>query len=334
MYHDQYSKKLDTYQTCLTSLKLTFDELSLIKIQFRPIYKKSTHKNEINRMQLELFLGDVLQNSENYAFQTALIKYIKEERINVGKLKIILTNTCNICSSLYINGEIPPHLVTKPTLPPYIKGVWISRRCEISPMGLYLTRQFSFFSAHYFWMGQHIFYSDPFCTSVKFVIKTNGHYVLSGQNDAIKSATNIDFKIEKATLTIFNSKMVRELRKDGSCGNEIWEIGVPQELTLTYGCMQLGIVLPAVQYDIVKVEIDYDGNFLLYMGQADAQNGLRNIFNRPTSFQCPLIKCSDEENNENFKYYFSNSAKMNVYHFKLLVSTFIIYNFLNFYYKF
>lgn len=333
MHHDQYCKIINTYQSCLGSLKWAFDELKLMKIQFRPIFKKTILKKESNRMQLELLLGEIPLRSENKekhdptAFQTALVKYIKEETVKVGELKVIVTNTCNICANLYTNEEIPPHLIEKPALPPYIWGEWISRRCENRPTGLFLTRQFSFFSDNSFWTGEHVFYSDPYCTSVKFVIKTNGHFILTEQNDVIKSAANIDFKIEKSSLTIFNRKMVQELRKDHSCGREVWEVGVPQQLSLTYGCMEFGIVLPSVQYDIIKVEINYEGNILLHMGQMDAENGMRSIFNRPTSFQVPLIKCSGEDHNQRFRKYFPNSSSINFHHFKLLISTSIVYIF-------
>ncbi|RZB77457.1 APCDD1-like, partial [Asbolus verrucosus] len=47
------------------------------------------------------------------------------------------------------------------------------------------------------------------------------------------------------------------------------------------------------RYDIVKVEMDYKGSWLLFLGQADTNNLPTTANERPTAFQLPLVKCGE-----------------------------------------
>lgn len=286
---------------CLGSLKWAFSELKLIKVQLRPVINslESIEKN----MKQEMLLGDVhsqIEQREHYtptSFGKPLLKFIvnkEDEVVKMAGQTYHVRNTCTICSNLYsASDKSPPHLLVKPHLPPYIWGEWTSVRCEMRPMGLYLTRKFSFYSDDSVWVGEHKFYEDPFCTVPKFVITAAGHFSLTSGSTIVSGATNIDFKIERASLTLYSKRMVHEMRMFNSCGKSNWESGVPQELSSTNGCLQMGIIIPSVQHEIVKVEMNYEGSCLLYLGQADTDNMPRMSNERPTAFQEPLVKCGD-----------------------------------------
>ncbi|KAK4876860.1 hypothetical protein RN001_009366 [Aquatica leii] len=283
--------------SCLGKLRWTFNELKLIKIQLRPnLYLPQKTSNE---MHWELLVGDIPSREElkeNYtptAFQTPLIKTSKGEKEYVKGRKYLVHYTCNICSNLGTSDRVPPHLIEKARLPPYIWGEWVSQRCEVRPMGLYLTRQFSFYGDDNVWVGEHRFYVDPFCTLLKFVVTASGTFQLDNKIHILKEASNIDFRIEKATLTIYDQHMIYYMPWS-NCGKQMWKVGVSQELADTNGCQQLGIIIPSVQYDVVKVEMSYQGYWLLFLGQADTENmPVDSPSERPTAFQVPLVRCGD-----------------------------------------
>lgn len=282
---------------CLGSIRWTFNELKLVKVHLRPEFR--TPYTDGKRMNFELLLGDIHSRQEyreNYtptAFQAPLMKSVKDlNNYIVGKKKYNLTS-CQLCS--FIVGRTvknPPHLMKKPHLPPYILGEWTSMRCEIRPMGLYLTRRFRFYSGDLTWIGEHKFYVDPFCAIPKFIVTAAGHFKSSSQNPVVKGSTNFDFQIERASLTIFERDMLTELQHSRNCGSGIWQLAVPRELSSTNGCLQLGILIPSIQYEIVRIDVDFHGSTLLLLGQTDTDNQPRTKYQRPTAYQDPLVHCS------------------------------------------
>ncbi|XP_017772834.1 PREDICTED: protein APCDD1-like, partial [Nicrophorus vespilloides] len=289
--------------SCLGSLKWAFNELKLIKIQLRPIFMNSLDKKKPRNYRFELLLGDIhsrTEHRENYSptsYQQPLINHIPDGSIvNVNSKNYTIKNNCNICANLFSSSKTPPHLFEKPHLPPFIWGEWTSTRCEIRPMGLYLTRKFNFFISNSEWVADHKFYDDPFCTIPKFVASVSGHFSLSAKNTVIPASTNIDLILENASLIIHSRRMVREMNLLKTCGPYNWKLGQAQDLSSTRGCAQLGILVPSVHYDIVKVEINYEGNCLLYLGQFDTDNMPTTNADRPSAFQEPLVKCGEAPN--------------------------------------
>lgn len=204
-------------------------------------------------------------------------------------------NTHAIPQNIFTISKTPPHLIERPHLPPYIWGQWTSSRCETRPGGsLYLTRSFSFYSEDETWIGEHSFYSDPFCRIPKFIVTAAGHFKLIGLNEELKGTSNIDFEIERASLTVLDQRMIYEMSLTGHCGEDEWQVNVPKELSTTGGCIQLGIFLPSVQYDVVKLEMDYKGSCLLFLGQIYTDSIYSNEESkRPSAFQLPLVKCGE-----------------------------------------
>lgn len=219
----------------------------------------------------------------------------KEEELVVEGELYRIKATCGICSKFFVRNNSPPQLIAKPQLPPYVMGEWISARCENRPLGLYLTRNFTFTKSEngMVWIAEHKFYSDPFCIVPKFTVTASGTYSLGQSNQGIADSTEIDFSIEEASLSIYNRFMMHQMQSTQSCGTDLWRIGVPQQLSYSNGCLRLGLIIPSIQYDVMKVDIDYQGNFLLFLGQADTENLPRAPHERPTAFQPPLVKCGD-----------------------------------------
>lgn len=248
---------------------------------------------------MELLLGDIHSNfklREYYSptsFQVPLIKQVKEDTVFINRHRYTVKNTNTMLMNIFSKGKTPPHLIEKPHLPPYIWGEWTSTRCEVRPMGIYLTRRFIFYSEDLSWVGDHKFYSDPSCKLPKFSITAAGHAVLKEPNKHLRGTTNIDFQIERASLTVLDERFIDEMRLTGICGRGEWEVNVPKELSPTKGCIQLGIVIPSVLHDIVKVEMDFKGSCLLFLGQVETDSLYSTVTERPTAFQLPLVKCGD-----------------------------------------
>jgi hypothetical protein len=98
--------------------------------------------------------------------------------------------------------------------------------------------------------------------------------------------------VEHASLTILDRGMVKDLQGDSRCiAGGVWKVGVPRDLTPSRGCAPLGIIVPSTEYELVRVEMDAQGNPLLLMGQPDTDNRKRGPRDRPTSYQWPLIHC-------------------------------------------
>ncbi|EEZ99750.1 Protein APCDD1-like Protein [Tribolium castaneum] len=108
----------------------------------------------------------------------------------------------------------------------------------------------------------------------------------------MKGVSDIDFQIERATLTALDHRIITEMRLPGLCGLGEWRVNVPKELATTNGCVSLGVFIPSVRFDVVKVEMDYKGSWLLFLGQADTNNLPQD--ERPTAFQLPMVKCGEK----------------------------------------
>ncbi|XP_064213456.1 protein APCDD1-like isoform X1 [Tribolium castaneum] len=279
--------------SCLGSLKWAFNELKLLKIQLRPLHNV---RKSPKLAEMELLLGDIHSNKKRRefysptSFQLPLFKQTKGENITVGKLHFLVKNP-NTLTNL-ITSQSPPHLIEKPHLPPYIWGDWVSTRCEVRPLDVYLLRHFTFHESDHRWVGHHKFFSDPFCTYPKFIITATGHFTLVGPSETMKGVSDIDFQIERATLTALDHRIITEMRLPGLCGLGEWRVNVPKELATTNGCVSLGVFIPSVRFDVVKVEMDYKGSWLLFLGQADTNNLPQD--ERPTAFQLPMVKCGEK----------------------------------------
>ena len=171
-----------------------------------------------------------------------------------------------------------------------------------------MTRYFRFDNRESSWFSEHRFYSDPFCLHVKFVLNVNGYINvhLNNPNFKLPFATNsrtvpVDFHIKEANLIVHDHDALRGFKRSPpqSCGTEVWQLGRVRDLTETGGCWQLGVTVPSIQFEILKMEFDFVTDYgsipTLYLGQADTDNLPRPMGQRPTAFQSPLIQCTTSE---------------------------------------
>ncbi|GJQ68435.1 hypothetical protein Trydic_g17021 [Trypoxylus dichotomus] len=312
LYND--SKNFIMRLSCLGNLKWTFSELKFIKIQIRPIYSDISENPTPKFHKLELLLGDAVSEdsankfSASRGFQQPLIKWTQEHKILAHGRHYKIKNVCGICENLQRNDKIPPHLLKQPELPPYIEGDWISVRCEIRSMGFYLTRKFSFIAlgSETIWIGGYKIYLDPFCGVPKFSVNTVGDFTLLEKNTFQPDATDINLNIRHARLTIYDRKMSEEMSKTNACNIDVWEVDIPYSIRHNYKCTGLNLIVPSTQYEIVKLDISYEGSSLLYLGLMDGDGFPKVTQKRPTSYSEPLIRCASsadvEDNWKNLLY--------------------------------
>ena len=135
---------------------------------------------------------------------------------------------------------------------------------------------------------------DPFCTKGSFSIHATGTYITGSNSPVIRGAKEFDFRMNSLKITPRNMDTVNTLNAYGKhkCGKpNSWKMNQIQDVTNTGGCVTLGITLPNIEYDILKIE--REGNFVqLFVGERPTESLKKTSNNiRPTSFQVPLTKC-------------------------------------------
>ncbi|XP_033754236.1 protein APCDD1-like [Pecten maximus] len=281
---------------CTHLFNLTFHELQLLRVEIHrqsgrvDKYKMSSYHSRYSKSfeEVSLFLGDIhtdrkqRQTYRPSSYQTAL--------------RNAKTKTCKICNGIANSHDYYPPKIDRPTSSRFhLQGDWVSTGCETRQYGQFLTRKLTFLHDRKSWQGQYDFFEDPLCRKGSFSLSVKGTFAGGKVSKVIQGAKEYNFRLIRLKITPQNKQMVNTLRLyDGHCGvRNAWKINEQQDVTSTGGCDVLGIILPNVEFEILRMVVS-ERQSLLYVGQWTMNNiALRNKDSRPTSFQQPLVRCSD-----------------------------------------
>lgn len=131
---------------------------------------------------------------------------------------------CDVCHAVARGWErSPPQLLSLPRLPALLSGEWVSVRCEIRPFGVFLTRRLRVQDQQ--WHADYRFFSDPACSQRTLIVTATGHFVASGMPARIQGATDFDFRVEQAYLTLLDKELLMKLQHDKQCGADgMWQV--------------------------------------------------------------------------------------------------------------
>lgn len=206
------------------------------------------------------------------------------------------TKTCQVCNAIANSNDFYPPEIRLPKNPRLrLRGDWISSGCETRQYGQFLTRRLSFLPDGKSWQGEYNFFEDPLCRKGSFSLAVKGSYAGGKVSKVIPGSKEYNFRLIRLKITPKNQQMVGTLRMyDGHCGiRNKWKINEQQDVTSTGGCDVLGIILPNVEFEVIRMEV-FNSQTLLYVGQRPTDNRpLKNKEFRPTSFQQPLVKCTN-----------------------------------------
>ena len=183
------------------------------------------------------------------------------------------------------NLDIARHLV----------GEWHSLHCETRPLGVFLVRHLAFSRDNRTWTAHYRHYADPYCHRETFTVVARGAYLAGPPSPRINNARHYTFDVHAVYVTPHDARTLQTLQADASCGTrDLWKLGARQEVTHTDGCAAFGIAVPERQYELAKVERGR-GQLRLFLGQTPTDGGSATTpERRATSFQAPLVQCSDE----------------------------------------
>lgn len=111
---------------------------------------------------------------------------------------------------------------------------------------------------------------------------------MTGTRNVIFNAFSAKLKVDdKSRTTILN-----DAAKTSPCGNgSFWFVGSEKDLTISKGCLALGIKLPYTIYEIIRIEKRFN-SIELFLGK-HTTNWISNTNYMPTSFQAPLRLCGN-----------------------------------------
>jgi hypothetical protein len=170
-------------------------------------------------------------------------------------------------------------------------GRWVSPEREyttnLDESVYYITRDYTFTNDAF--RAVTTVYGDP-VSGIKFYTATvDGTYTLVGESNTVAGATDIDFTIVRITMKPDSPAFVDIFMRSG-CGDGIWGLDVPQDVSDT-GCLSLASIEACpVEYNIVKIQGDF-----LQMGLRPADGNICSPENRPIELSAKVLARPVEE---------------------------------------
>ncbi|KAK6983006.1 protein APCDD1, partial [Biomphalaria glabrata] len=206
------------------------------------------------------------------------------------------TPGCGVCSRVLSSDPMsPPRLTTHTGTLLSLEGEWVSTRCESRQYGMFLTRWLHFLPDGASWHGQYDYYHDAMCHHSSFSLIAQGSYTGGTDSLLVQGAKDYSFQVTRLKVLPHDQATVDSMNhySGNGCGKaHAWSVGQEQDVTSTGGCVTLGIRLPNMERDIMKMEIVHR-KLHLFVGQRllDRKPGIAYQKERPTAFQEPLVKC-------------------------------------------
>ena len=186
-------------------------------------------------------------------------------------------------------------------------GEWFSNRCEVRQLGQFLTRHIRFNADRETWEGFFHYFADDRCSQSLFTVQSRGSYMIGRKSEDIDDAFQFDVKLNRMWLTAQDARIVNLLSEDmggGVCAQSgSWRAGARQDVTSTGGCAMLGLKVPVMAFELIRLEREHHKT-LLYMGQGHTirtQEMLdpSDLPSRSNSFQAPLVWCGSVTSQQN-----------------------------------
>ncbi|XP_076705602.1 protein APCDD1-like [Callospermophilus lateralis] len=278
-----------TQGDCMVALGFSMHELSLVRVQ------RSLQPQPRAAPQLveELYLGDVHTTwAERHYYRPTGYQRPLQSALHHAR-------PCPACQLIARADERHPPVLPAPVaLPLRLGGRWASAGCEARPAVLFLTRLFTFHGAGRSWEGYYRHFSDPACRRPTFTVFAAGRYSRGTPSARVHGATELVFEVTRAHVTPMDqvTAAMLNLSEPSSCGGPgAWSVGAERDITVTNGCLPLGIRLPHVEYELFKMEQDPRGQSLLFIGQRPTDGSSPDTpEKRPTSYQAPLVLCTGQ----------------------------------------
>ncbi|XP_068118761.1 protein APCDD1-like [Hyperolius riggenbachi] len=283
--YELLSTKAD--RDCTAAVNFTMHELSLVRLE------KQYNGQQVGGLVEKLFLGDIhtdWRERPHYrpnGYQQPLQSTLHHR------------HPCHACGIIYSSDEHNPPVLPVASIPEaHLRGQWASSQCEVRPAVLFLTRYLTFHADNHTWEGFYYHYADPLCKHPTFTLRAVGQYSSGGRSSYVAGGRDLVFTVSHVWVRPLSHIILQLLNSSGpgSCGGaSVWETGEEKDITATAGCDVLGIRLPHTEYELFKIEQDDQGRHLLFMGERPTDGSSPSTpQKRPTSYQPPLIQCSQE----------------------------------------
>jgi hypothetical protein len=157
-------------------------------------------------------------------------------------LPLVLATACNSGDAPLTGAELT--------------GSWSSPVCEAYDNGMggknYLTRDFTLTATT--WRLDLGLFGDDACTVPLFSAEIEGPYTLGALSTKVPGATEGNFSYDSLVWTAQTAD-IAALFTSSDCGADPWEVGVPQDVSVT-GC--IGVAKPIADcptdHDVVAIE--------------------------------------------------------------------------------